>query len=443
MKEVLALGFFALAILLCLVLNWSVIVALLIGLCGFVVYGLSQGYSLRSLYKMGKQGIGSATKVMIILLVIGMLTGSWRASGTIAYFVSIAIQVISPKFVLFWTFFLNALLSTVIGTSFGTAATMGVVGMTLCTASGINPILSGGAILSGIYVGDRWSPVSSSALFVATVTNTSLYRNVAGMMKTGFIPFLLACIIYFCIGYSLEVHEAHLDMAGIFSKVFVLSPWTLLPAVVLLGLLAFRINIIWTMCASVLTASLEVIWLQGFSIVVLLKSLVFGFSSTDTDVAKLLDGGGLISMVSVVVIIFISCSYAGIFEGTGLIEKLRHHVVRMAKATTPFASLAVTAIVTSMLTCNQLLSVLLTDQLCKPIIPNKEKRAIALEDTCILFPALIPWSVANAVPVATIGAPKACIVGAFFVMLVPLCRVIYSYLQKFNVVSPKTRRKSK
>ncbi|MCD8340355.1 MAG: hypothetical protein LUC43_09215 [Burkholderiales bacterium] len=204
MKEALALGFFVMAIIVCLIMGWSVIVALLLGLLGFFIYGLSRGFSFRSLCQMAKKGIWTGSKVMVILLVIGMLTGSWRASGTIAYFVSYAVEIISPQFALFWTFFLNALLSTIIGTSFGTVATMGVVGMSLCIAAGVDPILAGGAVLGGIFVGDRWSPVSSSALLVATITETQLYRNVIGMFKTGIIPFLLTCGIYlawFLVGF--------------------------------------------------------------------------------------------------------------------------------------------------------------------------------------------------------------------------------------------------
>ncbi|MCD8340356.1 MAG: hypothetical protein LUC43_09220 [Burkholderiales bacterium] len=209
---------------------------------------------------------------------------------------------------------------------------------------------------------------------------------------------------------------------------FDLSPWTLLPAVVLLGLLIFRISIIWTMAASIFTASALVIWEQGFPLSKLLESLVMGFHSPDPEVAQLLNGGGLISMVSVVVIIFISCTYPGIFEGTGLIEKLKKNVNKMAILTTPFISLALTALITAMLTCNQILCAIMTNQLCRPIFPDREVRAIALEDTCILFPAVIPWSIASAVPVATIGAPKICVISAFFIFLVPSLRIIASLI---------------
>ena len=134
------------------------------------------------------------------MLLIGALTASWRASGTIAYLVSYASEIISPSWSLLGTFILNAALSSLIGTSFGTAATMGVVTMSLCVAMGVSPFWAGGAALAGAYVGDRCSPVSTSAQLVCAVTGTELYKNIKNMLRTGLIPFLLACLIYFFVG---------------------------------------------------------------------------------------------------------------------------------------------------------------------------------------------------------------------------------------------------
>ena len=121
------------------------------------------------------------------MLLIGALTASWRASGTIAYLVSYASEIISPSWSLLGTFILNAALSSLIGTSFGTAATMGVVTMSLCVGMGVSPFWAGGAALAGAYVGDRCSPVSTSAQLVCAVTGTELYKNIKNMLRTGLI----------------------------------------------------------------------------------------------------------------------------------------------------------------------------------------------------------------------------------------------------------------
>ena len=84
-------------------------------------------------------------------------------------------------------------------------------------------------------------------------------------------------------------------------------------------------------------------------------------------------------------------------------------------------ALLVTAVLTCIVACNQSLSIILTDQLCGDIIPDKDRMAAALEDTCVVIAALIPWSVACATPLATLSAPTTALLAACYLYLLPLC----------------------
>ena len=95
---------------------------------------------------------------------------------------------------------MNCLVSFMTGTSFGTAATMGVISMTIAGTAGVNPVISGGAVISGCFFGDRCSPLSSSAILVASVTETNLFDNIRNMLRTAAVPFALTCLIYGAIG---------------------------------------------------------------------------------------------------------------------------------------------------------------------------------------------------------------------------------------------------
>ena len=134
----------------------------------------------------------------------------------------------------------------------------------------------------------------------------------------------------------------------------------------------------------------------------------------------MLNGGGLLSMVSVCLIVLISSTFSGLFEGTGLIRALETQIPRIARKITPFGTVLFTALVTSAISCNQALAVLLTEQLSRPICPNASERAAHLENTAIIIPPLIPWSIAGAVPIATIGAPATCVLAAFYLWLLPV-----------------------
>lgn len=270
------------------------------------------------------------------------------------------------------------------------------------------------------YVGDRNSPVSSSASLVAVVTKTDLYQNVRLMLFSAAIPFVLSCLIYLGFGVSQTYQEIHMALGEQFAQEFVMSWWSAVPAIILLGLIFAKLDIKKSISISVLSALVLAFVLQERGIEEILNTLFSGYVSKNLSLSKMLNGGGFLSMVPVVIIICISCTYSGLFEGTALIDTLKNGVEKISKKSTPFTAILLTAITTALISCNQVLTVILTKQLCANIQPDKQKMAIDLENSSILIPALIPWSIAGAVPIATVGAPVSSVLGAFFIYLVPL-----------------------
>ena len=136
--------------------------------------------------------------------------------------------------------------------------------------------------------------------------------------------------------------------------------------------------------------------------------------------AALLSGGGVTSMVKVFCIVCLSSCYSGMFGGTGLLEGFRTGLNRLSKRILPFGSILVTSIITIMISCNQTLAIMLTQQLCMDAEPDPETMAIHLENTAVVIAPLIPWSIAGAVPLATVGAPTGCILVACYLYLLPV-----------------------
>ena len=169
---------FVAILLCCVVAGISVLYALILGYVLFAVYSLARGFSVKELWRMSVEGVMTARKVLITFMLIGILTALWRQSGTIPAIVSYSSNLIVPQFFPVIAFLLNCGLSFLTGTAFGTAATMGSICMTIGLAFNMDPVLMGGAILSGVFWGDRCSPVSTSALLVSEVTGTNLYNNI-------------------------------------------------------------------------------------------------------------------------------------------------------------------------------------------------------------------------------------------------------------------------
>ena len=80
----------------------------------------------------------------------------------------------------------------------------------------------------------------------------------------------------------------------------------------------------------------------------------------------------------------------------------------------------ITSALTSLISCNQTLAIILTHQLCNGMEKDKNKAAINLENTAVVISPMIPWSIAATVPLTSSGAPTASILIAVFLYILPL-----------------------
>ena len=424
MLEVLVIFAFIAVLMTCVMLDISIVYALEIGYFIFFFYGVKRGFGMKNVFFMSVKGVKTVKNLLITFLLIGMVTALWRAAGTIPMIICYASKMIHPSAFILIAFLLNALVSFLTGTAFGTSATMGVICMTMALAMGINPLFVGGAILSGVYWGDRCSPVSTSALLVSELTKTDLYENIKRMLKSGFVPTIITCLIYLVLGMMSGGGGAVLDMEAIFSKGFELHWVLVLPAVMILVLAAFRVKVKKTLTISAALAAVLAVVIQKIEVMDLIKLMIFGYTTEVEELASMMNGGGVSSMVRTAVIVGLSSSFSGIFEGTGLLNSMKQYVAKVSETVTPFGATFIVSIITSMVACNQTLTAILTHQLCRDIEPDEKELAIYLEDTAIVMASLVPWSIAGAVPLATVGAPIASMALACYHYILPLWQLI-------------------
>ncbi len=428
--ELLTLSLFCLGLLACILFDLSILYALAAGLVFFLLYGRWKGFSWRELGRMCLSGIKTVRNILITFLLIGMLTALWRAAGTVPVIVCYTTQLIRPALFLVMAFLLNCLVSVLTGTAFGTAATMGVICATIAATMGVDPILVGGAVLSGVFFGDRCSPVSTSALLVSELTGTNIFQNIKAMIRTAAVPFALTCAIYTAIGLCTR-HDGQLpDLYALFGQSFRLHWAALLPAVVILVLSLMQVNVKLAMGLSILSALPVCLLLQHFPAADLPALLLTGYRDAHPEVAALLNGGGIVSMLKVGAIVCLSSSYSGIFQKTGLLSGAQRVILTLAQRTNSYTAMLLTSVVTSMVGCNQTLSIMLTHQLSGPAEEDPQRLAIQLEDTAVVVAPLVPWSIAGAVPLASVDAPTSSLLFSFFLILLPLWRLLTSFHRK-------------
>ena len=407
-------------------LGISLLWALACGYCLFFCYALAQGCCTRRLLQVSLAGIRTVAPILCVFVIIGMLTASWRASGSIAWLVTVCLQVMEPSFFLPCAFLVNCLLSWQLGSSFATAATLGIITMSAGNALHIAPWLTAGSILAGIYFGDRGSPMSTSALLVATVTATNIYDNVRLMAKTG-LPALAASIaVYAAISFFLHPEGELPDTAAIFARAFALHPVLALPALLLLVLAFAKVRVHLAMLASTVLALVLCLCWQDVPLADLPSLLINGFAARDGDVARLLNGGGILSMAEVGGIVCLSSTYAGLFRESRLLQVLVPMVSALARRWNAFVPSLVLGFLTAAISCNQTLAIMLTQQLTTSLGLDKRRQAIDLEDSAVVAPALVPWSIACAIPLQMFEAPLTAIPFAVYLWLLPLSRLFFT-----------------
>ena len=428
MELYIAFIIFIVSMLVTIILNKSMIIALLIGLVAFLTVGKMRGFSLKSMLKMSIDSNKNSLVVMKVMLIIGVLTAVWRVSGTITLFVYYGMKIIMPPAFLIITYLLCCLLSYAIGTSFGVCGTVGVIFMALARSGGVDPLLTAGVILSGVYFGDRCSPVSSSANMVAGVTNTQIFENVKLMMKTGALPFALSIAIYAVFSITNPITSVDESMVMAFEEQFVISLWSIIPAVLVIGMPLLKFGVMKAMAASIASAILIAWLVQGVDLLEVIKICILGYESSSAGLGAILNGGGLVSMLEILVILMISSSYSGIFSGTKMLESLQEKLGKACSKFGRFAIMICMSIAMSSIFCNQTIGTLMcADLMRKPYHDgggDNQELAIDLENSVILIACYIPWSIGCSVPLLMLGVDFKALPFAVFMYLVPICYLI-------------------
>ena len=159
------------------------------------------------------ESVYRAIEALIIVMIVGMLIGSWVLAGSVPAMIYYGLELISPKFFLPTGCILCAIVSVATGSAWTSGGTIGVALMGIGTGLGINPALTAGMVISGAYFGDKISPLSDSTNVAAAAAETDLYLHVRSMMYTTMPSFIIALLLYLIIG--LRYQASSVDLVNI------------------------------------------------------------------------------------------------------------------------------------------------------------------------------------------------------------------------------------
>ena len=424
MDFVIAFVLFLAAMLFCLIRDYALYWALAFALALFFAVGLKRGCSAKALADMAWSKMPKTMIVLRIIFLIGILTGLWRSCGTIAFFIYYGVRMISPPLFVLLAFLLSALLSYALGTSFGVTSTAGVVLIALARSGGVDTAVAAGAVLSGVYFGDRGAPTSSCASLVAALTETDLYGNVKRMHRTALLPYVLCLAFYAFLSLRNPMTGGDETLLAALADSFELSLWTVAPAIIMLALPLLRVPIWIAMTLSGVTAFAVSVLAQGAGVLETLGVSVLGYASEGV-LADVLSGGGLVSMLTVFLMLPLASMMTGIIEGVGALDGAQEKLAAASGRLGLLPTTALLSILCSMALCNQTIVVIMLHQLMGKVYAQRgasnEEFAMDIANTGVTLAGLVPWCIACAVPLSMLGVGLEALPYAALLYMIPLC----------------------
>lgn len=410
-----------------LFIGYALIAAWLI----FAVISIKKGFKIKQILRMSYNGGKQSFVVAKILLLIGAVIGVWMASGTIAAIVYYCLKLITPSLFIFSAFIICCGVSLLIGTSLGSVSIVGLPLMIIARSGNVNLNMTAGAIIAGIYFGDRCSPMSSSAALIANLTKTNIFTNIKNMLYSSIIPFSLSVVFYYTLSVLQPLKGMNNNLSNELLGNFKIGFIILLPAIIILILSLCKIKIYLSAPISIFVASVFAVSFQHYLAKEVLQFIIFGFqTSKSSPLYNILKGGGILSMLKSSLVLFVSCSLSGIFKEINVFDGFKRIVMgRTFTRQKLFSITSMVSIITAAFGCNQTISSVMTNEIMKDCYEDIDKYqfSLDLENSGILIAALIPWNIAALVPTTTLNVN---IVGyipyAFYLYILPIVYFIYT-----------------
>lgn len=322
-------------------------IPLAIGLAITGLVGLKLGYKWKDVEEGVFHVIHVSLPSVSVLICVGMIIGVWIASGTVPTLIYYGLTILSPQIFLAAAMILCSVVSLSLGTSWGTVGTVGLALMGIGAGFDVPVYWTAGAVVSGAFFGDKVSPLSDTTNLAPAVTGTDVFSHIKNMMPTTVPSMLIAFVVYLVAGYTL-VHgnggsfERIEKITGALQENFVISPWLLLPALLVIVLAVKRMPPIPSLFAGVLAGGIAAMITQGSTIHELFTYGNSGYS-IDTGISEidsLLNRGGIQSMMWTISLVLIALGFGGALEKTGCLESIIRAIMTKVRS---FAGVQTTA----------------------------------------------------------------------------------------------------
>ncbi len=398
-----------------------------------------------------KKSIGDISVTLIILLVVGMLAGSWMVSGVVPTLIYYGVQIMSPRFFLVSTCVICALVSLMSGSSWTTIATIGIALLGIGEALSVPEAWTAGAIISGAYFGDKMSPLSDTTILASSASKVDIFSHIHYMTYTTFPSITITLIIFLFAGFFYDGNFDTLQISAFtdgLSNTFHISLLSLVVPIVTAIMIAKRTPSLVTLFVSSMLAGCYAIIFQtdilkeiaasnnisdSLQVIKGLAITFFGSTQVETGSESLNDlvsTNGMAGMLNTIWLILCSVCFGGTMIASRMLESLTNVVLHVVRNRLTLVSSTVgTGIFLNLATGDQSISIILTADMYRDVYEKEgyEGRLLSrtTEDAGTVTSVLIPWNTCGMTQSTMLGVPTLTYLPyCFFNLLSPLMSII-------------------
>ncbi len=394
-----------------------------------------------------KSNIGDVTTAIVILFLIGAISGTWTMSGIVPTFIYYGVKIISPKVFLLTACVICALVSVMIGSSWTTIATIGVALLGIGKALGFSDGMIAGAIISGAYFGDKISPLSDTTVLASSMSKVPMFEHIRYLMYTTVPSIVITLVIFTILGFFHSGSDASMvnEYTSVLNSKFNITPWLLIVPALTAVMIARRMPALIVLALSTVTAAIAAVIFQpdiireigtsvagdGSNAKILFTGTIesiYNSVSVETgnpEVNQLVSSKGMLGMLNTVYLIICAMCFGAAMKASGMLHHLASMILPLTKRRTSLVtSTVVTGTALNGIVSDQYLAIILTSSLFKDVYEKEgyENRLLSrsVEDSATVTSPLFPWS--------SCGMTQATILSVPTLVYLPYCF--------FNLISP-------
>jgi NhaC family Na+:H+ antiporter len=401
------------------------------------IFGL--GYTWSEIEEGVVETIKMAMGAIIILMIIGMVIGTWILSGIVPTMIYYGLQILSPGIFLVATLLICSIVSLATGSSWTTAGTVGIALMGVGVGLGIPVEVVGGCIISGAYFGDKMSPLSDTTNLAPAMAGATLFEHIKHMLYTTGPSYIIALIVFGVLGSGYAgnaIDKSAIDalLVGLQSE-FTINILLLLVPVIVIGIVVMKVPAIPGLFGGALLGGIAAMMTQGADLPSVIGALHYGYESSSEipEIADLLSRGGMDGMMWTISLILCAMIFGGVMEKTGMLGVIANGILKLATSTGNLILVTVlTPIFINVIAGDQYLAIVIPGRMYKSAFEMRglhpKNLSRCLEDSGTLTSALIPWNTCGATMITTLGlAPWTYVPYCVLNYCNPIVSIIYGY----------------